>query len=90
MKLTSKQMQILLDLAHDLEARMRFNYSGRGMMGAECVALISNLSPARMAMEVAVALYRNDETLLVDSMTECVKTDNMGKDEMIYFPGITA
>ncbi len=91
MKLTPEQMQILLDFANDLEAQIRFNYSGRGMYGKECVGFITNMSVAVFCMKLAIILCQNhNQSILAVDLANNVKTDNMGKDTIVYFPGITA
>lgn len=58
-------------------------YSGRGMYGRECIGFTTG-DPINDAMKLALALHEIDE----DVDMPRAATDSMGRDTIVYFPGI--
>lgn len=84
-KLTGEQ---LLEILNDTEYPAR-RYSGRGMGGAECVAL--TVENRQELYAVAQIVNRADDELrpLVVNAFRRAETDNMGRSSVvIYFPNI--
>ncbi|PVB16411.1 hypothetical protein DDJ71_19700 [Mycobacteroides abscessus] len=74
---------------------VRTDYSGRGMYGKECLAVVlddASLTPAVTA-ELAFALAGTDDDLadLVDRIWSLpTYTDSMGRRTVIYWPNVKA
>lgn len=84
-KLTAKQ---LLEILADTEYPVR-RYSGRGMGGAECVAI--TVDNRQELYAAATIVSRADEAVrpLVVNAFRRAETDNMGRSSVvIYFPNI--
>jgi hypothetical protein len=69
------------------DARVR-TYSGRGMMGEECAAIVVGDVPELCAFFVAMA-YGEFEPYDVSQMAAATRTDQMGHDIVAYWPGYT-
>ena len=66
---------------------VRTDYSGRGMYGDKCLGF--TVSDQRTAFRLVAgmsAVLGIDETL---DITRKASTDSMGRDMIVYFPGVT-
>ena len=97
-------MELTAELAHgvaeylentgEFECEVREDYSGRGMYGATCVALVTDAPAVCMAAAVvAVAvlhLVENEEWALEEATQEAYnavprRQDNMGRSKWVYY-----
>src|SRR5688500_15709997 len=86
-------MSEIYDQASDIMVSTRFDYSGRGMYGSECVGFVTD-KPVKLAMTIAVILSRweieyDDEDKHYDFplwFELKSSTDSMGFDSILYFP----
>lgn len=69
----------------DHSASMREEYSGRGMYGATCPAIVTDAAGPLVGWAVTVAA--GDQNISLDDAVLEVPTrqDNMGRDEMVYY-----
>lgn len=96
-------IQEALDLA-ELDAHIYKDYSGRAMYGAVCdgivfknhgAAFLFFLALGQVASHELEELELDDETAFDDledaviELTHQARTDNMGHDLIVYFPGYT-
>jgi len=72
-----KQIQILREIADEVEGEFRESYSGRGMFGSECCAVTSKGS----SMEII--------ELAAERGIKGARFDNMGKGVVVYWPKIS-
>jgi hypothetical protein len=83
-------LQTLLEgYAADLEIR---EYSGRGMSGERCLAVVGSLSQIFAAvvegcLHEASDMAPDDRTDIEDAMRQ-MRTDAMGYDTVVYWPGV--
>lgn len=77
-------LQTVLEAA-DYEVR---GYSGRGMCGKECLAVVTGQTPGELFAGVLRGLAETAEDIegLADSV-ERMRSDSMGHDAVYYFPG---
>lgn len=74
----------------DYEGHLYYpHYSGRGMYGRTCVGIVTFQSP----IKIVTALFRHliDEGMdadVIEDLLSDAKSDNMGKDIIVYFPSI--
>lgn len=90
----------LEQLAGDVGADVRADYSGRGMYGSQCLALVcdgvSDLVQFTLALAEALAeaVHSDDETAeevsqLVDVLrTAPTRADQLGLGQVYYWPGV--
>ena len=64
------------------------SYSGRGMFGRSCLG-IDVESVLSFYCEIIRQEMSEDEREMVADIVESSKTDNMGKDYIIYFPNVS-
>lgn len=84
-------IQLIEDFCKNGDARFRNNYSGRGMYGAECVAVTTkDAGYAAIGLLTAyIAEYGNDDTLEEwKSVLKYTRSDDMGTGTVIYWPGL--
>lgn len=75
----------LLELADEAGLEWREGYSGRGMYGKECPAIVS-AEPHIVGMKLMLAAELHEQDALVDAF-EDARTDEMGRTKTIlYFP----
>jgi hypothetical protein len=83
--------QRLWDILEDQFTLMP-DYSGRGMYGRTCIALVGNTGDLlRFTAELA-QIGDDTDTEAADTlqiMADTVRTDSLGYDTVFYFPGIT-
>jgi hypothetical protein len=66
---------------------IREDYSGRGMYGDTCLGIVvSSQRTAFRLVACMTAVLGIDTTL---DITRKAATDNMGRDMIVYFPGVT-
>jgi hypothetical protein len=85
--------QRLWDILEDQFTLMP-DYSGRGMYGRTCIALVGNTGDLlRFAAELAQIGDDTDTDTdaadMLQIMADTVRTDSLGYDTVFYFPGIT-
>lgn len=100
MKITQEQINRILENMFDLfgaeEPRVRTNYSGRGMYGKECVGFVVKQDELlTLGAAITLALVRDADGNYSDvelgtlaSLMMKTRTDNMGYDTIVYFPGL--
>jgi len=71
----------------DFSEMFRWEYSGRGMYGKKCFALIGNLQDFAAFMLNVVPLLTDSEEDSIEWTR--VSMDNMGYDFVYYWPSIT-
>lgn len=94
--LSSEALETLERVADASDVQLRSDYSGRGMFGRSCLAVIGSTSGlVRFAFalveEVATGLPDEGERLgvLVDAVRESRTTsDSLGHDTVYYWPGV--
>jgi hypothetical protein len=68
------------------------DYSGRGMLGQACIALVGDTGDLLRLVAELVATCDDTDTVDTDTvqvMADTVRTDSLGYDTVFYFPGIT-
>lgn len=82
--LTEEQEERLRDAAEEYGVTFRDNYSGRGMYGDSCIGFVFDSGHMH---GVTMALI---DALGIDLANEITtsRTDNMGLDTIIYYPGV--
>lgn len=89
--MTNDDINRIIDTVEDLGYLVR-SYSGRGMYGKSCVAIIidRNKSEFEAGMEIATALASEECRMdLVDILLSSrIRQDSMGRDSVVYFPNI--
>lgn len=90
MKLTSEDIEILEEFADGMDVTFYADYSGRGMYGDTCIGFVTG-ELNRFLLEFG-AFFNESNSLSFDigPFAERIRTDNMGYDTIVYFPGITA
>jgi hypothetical protein len=86
------------DLAEAVEAAgldpsaVYWDYSGRGMYGATCFGIVGSLSDAvKVLIGLAEQETRNEgDAENVRELVDLMRTDSMGPDSIVYFPGAEA
>jgi hypothetical protein len=82
--LTDEQFDALYDLANDNDFTVR-SYSGRGMMGKECLGITTNGS----VFSIGLALGSSEVLEYIFASTG-VREDSMGRGTVVYFPSLAA
>jgi hypothetical protein len=68
---------------------LRESYSGRGMYGSACFGIVGSMSEfAAFLVELAYLEAENGADYARD-LAQCVRSDNMGRSAIFYFPGAT-
>ena len=62
------------------------NYSGRGMYGDQCMGIIT--ANTLTCFGYLIHTLSGDFPDLVEKLCNNVRTDSMGHDTIIYFPGV--
>jgi hypothetical protein len=79
-----------LDIGDPEEVQVRHDYSGRGMYGRTCLGFTTpNPLTFMVRLGYALATLGGEWTEEVtEDLLENVCQDNMGRDYIVYFPGI--
>ena len=76
------------------------SYVGRGMYGKSCLGIVSDMEPKKLSIKLAlgvVSYFGNPDNDTVDIdiidtverlLARDVRSDSMGHDTIVYFPGI--
>lgn len=87
--------QTIVDYADSMGYPVRADYSGRGMHGEQCLGIVVQVPLAEMVAITAVVLenmQHEDDSIdawdIVDVL-EDVRTDNMGRNTILYWPLIS-
>lgn len=84
MTLTPDQFNEFSNLAWDIGGEVYENYSGRGMFGKNCLGItVENLEHGLFRLGRAIG--EEDFSFMVKEV-ENFRTDNLGRDYIIYFP----
>lgn len=80
---------IKMDESGELKVR---SYSGRGMMGQECIGLDGRVSDiitnlVALALEQSENLTQDERDDIVMLLSRGCSTDSMGLGSIVYFPG---
>ena len=95
--LTDDELQALEDVYQEVvtSGSFRTDYSGRGMYGDSCIGF--TVYSFSEAAQVLVTLADTEDSStgerwydLADSLARALKTDDMGRGTIVYFPGVTA
>jgi hypothetical protein len=74
----------LEDVMTQLDVEVRTDYSGRGMYGDKCLAIVGDLRDLlRFAAELTQAIGVEDANDILGR----VRSDSMGLSSVYYFPG---
>lgn len=87
--LTTPQQNLFTEFCERFDIGLRADYSGRGMMGKDCVGLsLSQFqSPFMVGMEFAKFLLQQpDPTEDLFELIQGNSTDSWGKGTILYFP----
>lgn len=86
--LTTQQAETILSILQRSEptAEMRTDYSGRAMYGQTCLGYVVS-NPAIVGTAIALGLA--DTGLDPMALMASVRQDAMGRETIVYFPGIT-
>lgn len=60
------------------------SYSGRGMYGDSCVAIVTDDHPFKVGIMVMAALYDGFDTWKLEN----VESDSMGRSTVLYWPSV--
>lgn len=87
-KLTPEQMDTLTDAVGMSGGEVR-SYSGRGMYGAQCLAITvdSMTNDAEFLMTLALDVADSDGDL-ARTLADGVRSDSLGRGTVYYWPGI--
>ncbi len=90
--LTPKQIEVLSDAIIAADGRPR-SYSGRNMYGDTCLGVTTDQSPIQFIITVCRELAKIDDPNsgtddIFCLLEEDVKTDSMGRGNIVYFPSI--
>ena len=78
-------LELLEELAQEVDGNIRTDYSGRGMYGKTCVGIVvDNL----LALGGAITSVIEDEELRKELTTNS-NTDSMGYDTIVYWTRVT-
>jgi hypothetical protein len=73
------------------EFDLRTDYGGRAMFGITCIGVIGQVGDL---LRFAAACRRTADELglpgeeLIDALARAVRSDNMGHEQIFYFPGV--
>jgi hypothetical protein len=88
--LTAQHLKLIKERLDEdgIEYSIQTNYSGRGMYGAICFAIVTS----NPLWTLALSLFVRNRTSLEDQVStlaeyfeEAPKQDNMGRDSMVYY-----
>lgn len=90
-QLTDWDLEQITDTLDMYEAGSIMEYSGRAMYGAQCLGIVTpDVASTFMILGSALADLGNDGNALTRKLLREVRTDSMGRDEIVvYFPSIT-
>jgi 2,3-bisphosphoglycerate-independent phosphoglycerate mutase len=80
------EIDVIEDAAMDAGVDFRADYNGRGMYGATCIGLTGDPGDIAMALIYVSRTYPD----LAERMARSMRTDNMGRDVIAYWPGMEA
>jgi len=66
---------------------VRENYSGRGMYGGKCLGFVVSSESTVLRLVACMTEVLGLDTTL--DITRKAATDSMGRDMIVYFPGVT-
>ena len=79
------------EFCEDTGNRFYENYSGRGMFGRTCVGVVTEDNVISLILDLFVYMVENEMDLYESKeLLQCAKTDNLGYDTIVYFPGINS
>ena len=73
------------------DVEVREDYSGRGMYGATCIGFVLSGGASELALGAAIVQAGQEEDLedgLVEYLMRRAAHDSMGRDRIVYFPGV--
>lgn len=82
--LTPEQQETIIDAAYRVDAEVE-SYSGRFMYGEKCLSI--TVSGVGMFATFLVDIARDDHSLAC-LLADGIRTDDMGYDMVVYWPGI--
>lgn len=78
-------LELLEELAQEIEGSFRTNYSGRGMYGDSCVGIVTH---SLLELGAVISRLVEDEELR-DELISNSSTDSMGYDTIVYWTRVT-
>jgi hypothetical protein len=75
-----------IQLAGEAKGYVARSYSGRGMMGRECLAFTPT-SMGEFLGDIVSYVYEGNVKTISEAL-RCIRVDNLGRDLVVYFPGI--
>lgn len=84
MEISRDQLEELKSALDLLDEDVRYDYSGRGMYGRECLGLVVDATD--LVVGVALSQVFGDDAWDI-ARNAC--TDSMGRGAIVYFPGYT-
>jgi|688.fasta_scaffold681483_1 hypothetical protein len=78
-------LELLEELAQEVEGSFRTNYSGRGMYGDSCVGIVTH---SLLELGAVISRLVEDEELRDELITNS-STDSMGYDTIVYWSRVT-
>ena len=90
--------RVLLNIANDILGLEIMSYSGRFMYGKKCLAIVSKASEKNFIYDMGSALLTdgyfddfplNERVDLYMDLIHHMRSDNMGKDYVYYWPNIS-
>lgn len=96
-KITQVRIDQVLETMFDMfgldEPDVCENYSGRGMRGAECLGFVVAPSDVFAVGAACGEVLRRsgnvEDVQLLHALVTRARTDNMGLQTIVYFPGVT-
>lgn len=79
-------VQLIKDVAEEMDADFRSDYSGRCMYGRECVGVVTD-QPFEFCLQLGINIGAQGDT---SNQPTDIRSDSMGRSTIIYFPGIEA
>jgi hypothetical protein len=86
MILTADQVEELENFCDEHDYDFRSHYSGRGMMGNNCIGFVTDDHPFKVGMKLSQNIMGDLLTAFIITVPE---SDCMGKSEIIYFPNLS-
>lgn len=74
----------MAEIDWDYESTIRDTYSGRGMYGAECVAIVLDSEREAFGLFAALGVLLGEDVAV--PLARATRTDSMGRDIIIYWP----
>ena len=75
-----------IEIAHNADLKVQ-SYSGRAMYGAQCIG-IEHKNPILVTAIIVAQAEDDEEAEALVSVFRHARTDQMGLDMIIYFPGL--